>query len=158
MLAVSLACSSSWSIGKKGQVLTRSLLAEGTSSLVGMQVSPAREFVWSLYYLKALELYNAKQVPFFFIYGSYISPLYYCHAFFLAWQLITVKIHCLQKYSTYHSLQENEFRIKGKIYIGIYMQKKKISIFILSPWTHIPHWIWIWGPQSHFDQSSGGFF
>lgn len=39
-------------------------------------------FVWSLCYLTALKLYNAKQVPFFFIYGSYIYPLYYCHTFF----------------------------------------------------------------------------
>lgn len=41
-----------------------------------------RGLVWSLCYLKALRLYNAKQVPFFFLYGSYIPPLYYCHAFF----------------------------------------------------------------------------
>lgn len=53
-----------------------------TQSKENVRGFEGRGFDWSLCYLKALKLYNAKQVPFFFIYGSYISPLYYCHTFF----------------------------------------------------------------------------
>lgn len=106
-LAVSLTSSSSWPVQKKGFSHRTSQAGQGAPSPSWYAVSLARAsfigfgggtgetqseesvirfkgsgFVWSLCYLTALKLYNAKQVPFFFIYGSYIYPLYYCHTFF----------------------------------------------------------------------------
>lgn len=52
-----------------------------------------------------------------------------------------------------HFLQENDFRIKEK---NIHKQQKKKSPYLFLAHGLIPRRIWIWSPQSHFDQSSGG--
>ena len=72
-----------------------------------------RRLLWSLCYLKALKLYNAKQSR-FSLFMDHISPLLLLPYIFPTWQLITPKIHCEQKNPIYHSLQDNNFRIKGK--------------------------------------------
>jgi hypothetical protein len=80
-----------------------------------------KRFVWSLCYLKALKLYKAKQVPFFFIYGSYISPF-----------ITTIHFSSLTAESTKYSQLAKKFHLLlSKIiilelkrkYIDMYMQK-----------------------------------
>lgn len=122
-----------------------------TQSEVSIRRFKGREFVWSLCYLEALKLYNAKQVPFFFMYGSYISPLYYCHTFFQpdSWK------HWKFTASKNFHLPLSEIiisELKEKIHIHLYA---KISIFIVSPWTHTPCWIWTRGFENH-TWSEGG--
>lgn len=92
-------------------------------------------FVWSLCYLTALKLYNAKQVPFFFIYGSYIYP-FIIAIYFSNLTADNTENSLLAKNFIFHTLQDNNFRIKGKKYIYIYMQK--YPYLFLAP-ELIPH-------------------
>lgn len=131
-LAISLTCSSSFPYRRKAQFLhgtsqgcALSFLVcrvpptgapfigfeggiEETQSEESVRRFKGRGFDWSLCYLKALKLYNAKQVPFFFIYGSYIPPFITAiHSSSLTAD--NTKNSLLAKNSIYHSPQDNNF-------------------------------------------------
>lgn len=170
LLPLSLTNSFPRPLQKENQVLTQSRLAKGhllspagasdTGFAEGVGETQSEErvrlkgrgFVWSLCYLKALKLYNAKQVPFFFIYGSYI-PSFITAIHFSNLTADKTENSLLGKNSIYHSLQDNNFRIKGEKYIYIYMQK--YPYLFLAPELHTEYGF---GSRITLDQSSGGFF
>lgn len=79
-----------------------------TQSKENVREFEGRVFDWSLCYLKALKLYNAKQVPFFFIYGSYIPP-FITAIHFSSLTADNTENSLLAKNSIYHSPQDNNF-------------------------------------------------
>lgn len=81
---------------------------EETQSEKSVRRFKGRGFDWSLCYLKALKLYNTEQVPFFFIYGSYIPP-FITAIHFSSLTADNAKNSLLAKNSIYRSPQDNNF-------------------------------------------------
>lgn len=110
---------------------------------------------WSLCYLKALKLYNAKQSR-FSLFMDHISPLLLLPYIFSSLTADNTENSPRAKKIPFTTLSKIIIlELKEKIHIHVYA---KIYIFIFSSWACTPHWIWIGCLKSRFDQSRGGFF